>query len=369
MANISFTNPQNIKELLLQSTPKLGGVVDLSIFSNLESIICSNNDITEFKNSNLLSSLKVINCSNNLLTGTAFSVNNNPNLETLSVNNNTFSGSFPSLEKNSSLSFIDGSYNTFSGDLPNLYSTVASTVYLNDNGFTGIPKTQKITIDLTTGSGDFAEGDTITQLVQGTFIISATLANIETVGNIQTFYLVGITDTKDGSLLFSSGIDYDDLTNGIAAYPVTSSSVINAITDTVSIFHCQNNSIVGDIQDFFQDVYTSTPALTDFRCSNNSINGTILDLDRFPTLSNFICSDNNIANFSGGVTSILTTFNAQNNVLNQAAIDEILLQFDTAGASNGTLLLDGTGNAAPTSGNSNSNYLSLVSKGWTVQIN
>lgn len=369
MSNISLTNPQNVKELLLQSTPKLGGIVDLQIFGNLESIVCGNNDIEEFKNSNLISSLKTIDCSNNQLIGTMFPVNNNPNLETLRVNNNTFSNEFPSVSYNGSLSLLDASFNTFTGDVPNLYGTILSTAYFNDNNFDSLPKAQKIDIDLTQGSGTFSEGDTVTQLVQGTFIITGVVENIETVGSIQTFYLTGITDDKDGSLLFSSGVDYDDVTNGVASYPVVDSSIVNVITDTINIFHIQNNSIVADIQDFFQPVYNSTPSLTDFRCSNNSLNGTIIDLDRFPNLSNFDCSSNNIANFSGNITSILLSFNAQNNVLNQSAVDLILSTFDSVGHSGGTLLLDGTGNASPTNGTSNINYTSLIGKGWTVQVN
>ena len=74
MANISLTNPQNVKELLLNSTPKLGGTVDVQIFSNLESIVCSNNNIEEFKNSNLISGLRTVDVSQNQLIGNMFSL-------------------------------------------------------------------------------------------------------------------------------------------------------------------------------------------------------------------------------------------------------------------------------------------------------
>ena len=58
-----------------------------------------------------------------------------------------------------------------------------------------------------------------------------------------------------------------------------------------------------------------------------------------------------------------------NCALTQASVDAILLAVDTAGFSDGFLYLSGGTSSAPTGGFLNANYVSLVGKGWQVQIN
>jgi ABC-type oligopeptide transport system substrate-binding subunit len=64
-----------------------------------------------------------------------------------------------------------------------------------------------------------------------------------------------------------------------------------------------------------------------------------------------------------------TYFHFNTNALSQASVDQILLNLDTAGYSSGSLFLNGGTSSSPTSGTSNANYLSLIGKSWSVNIN
>jgi Leucine-rich repeat (LRR) protein len=482
MANISLTNPQNVKSVLLSSSPKLGGSIDISVFSTLETFSCENNEIVSFKGNNVIASLKTLNVSYNNLVSQLEAVNNNVNLETFKFNNNSLTGTIPDITNCSSLIELSGGQNQLTGALPNTFNCpVIERIYLNDNLLSGLASSQIIEINPNGGSGDFAEGDTIYQLVDG-IRISGTIAKIVDVSaSLKQLYVINITDDDAGDLLFSSGSDYTDIyagsgevgiaktftitwtgtkfevdgaetatlnlkrnkiyrflypagqefafsttidgihnggvkfTDGITQsineftfivpddcpetlyyYNVTTAdggdgalfadtitgeyvTVYNSVTsyttnvpiinESIQECYIQNNSIIEDLSDIFQTSYNGTPALQDFRCNDNSITGTIPNLSTFASLSYFDCSSNNIANFSGSVTSILTYFNATNNDLNQTAVDNLLAAFDAAGQSSGTLLLSGGTNDAPTGGATNANYLSLLSKGWTVTIN
>lgn len=61
--------------------------------------------------------------------------------------------------------------------------------------------------------------------------------------------------------------------------------------------------------------------------------------------------------------------NLSQNALTQTSVNNILLAVDAAGFEDGYLQLNGGTNSAPTGGASNSNYLSLLAKGWSVTIN
>lgn len=72
--------------------------------------------------------------------------------------------------------------------------------------------------------------------------------------------------------------------------------------------------------------------------------------------------------FPSGVPASLLTIRMENNLLTQAAVDSILNDLVTAGSSNGTVNVGGTGNAAP-SGAGAADAATLVSRGWTVTTN
>jgi len=58
----------------------------------------------------------------------------------------------------------------------------------------------------------------------------------------------------------------------------------------------------------------------------------------------------------------------QNNALNEAAVNGILIAVEANGTSNGTLYLDGGTNAVPT-GAGLTAYNALVARGWDVTVN
>jgi hypothetical protein len=88
-------------------------------------------------------------------------------------------------------------------------------------------------------------------------------------------------------------------------------------------------------------------------------------------LTTFHCYSNQLTGWTGGTVPIaLGDFQAQNNLLTQAAVDAILAAFVAAGRNSGTrtLNLGGTGNATP-SATGLANKATLVSRGWTVTTN
>jgi hypothetical protein len=112
--------------------------------------------------------------------------------------------------------------------------------------------------------------------------------------------------------------------------------------------------------------------LLEFYCHNNQLTGSIPSLSGLNNLQRFYCYSNLFTGFAGGsVTNTLGDFQAQNNQLTQSSIDAILAAFVAANKTTGTrnLLLAGTGNASPTGGQNNPDRLTLVSRGWTVQVN
>jgi len=94
-----------------------------------------------------------------------------------------------------------------------------------------------------------------------------------------------------------------------------------------------------------------------------------IDLSKFTNLSIFRAINlglNSIVGFENHST--LTDFNAESNQLGVLAINAILAAFVAAGASNGILVLNGTGNAAPT-GQGVTDVIALQNDGWTVTTN
>jgi len=91
-------------------------------------------------------------------------------------------------------------------------------------------------------------------------------------------------------------------------------------------------------------------------------------LSGLSNLEFFGCFSNQLTDFAGGsVSNTLINFQAQNNQLTQSAVDAILAEFVAAGGTNGTLTLGGT-NASPTGGESNTDRITLVGRGWDVTV-
>jgi len=101
------------------------------------------------------------------------------------------------------------------------------------------------------------------------------------------------------------------------------------------------------------------------------LTGSIPSLTTNTALTTFYCYSNQLTNWTGGTVSItLADFQAQNNLLTQAAVDAILAAFVAAGRNSGTRILNlgGTGNDTP-SATGLTDKATLQSRGWTVTTN
>ena len=134
----------------------------------------------------------------------------------------------------------------------------------------------------------------------------------------------------------------------------------------LSVFSCYSNQLTGSIPSL-----SANTALTQFYCFSNQLTGSIPSLSANTALSVFYCYNNQLTGWSGGtVSATLGDFQAQNNLLMQAAVDAILAAFVAAGRTTGTRILNlgGTGNAAPSAAGL-TDKATLQSRGWTVTTN
>jgi hypothetical protein len=142
------------------------------------------------------------------------------------------------------------------------------------------------------------------------------------------------------------------------------SLVTNTLIQTVSL---SLNTFSGAIPAF-----GANTALTIYYCQGNTgLNGDIPTLSGCTTLATMYCYDNAITGVAAGfaIPATLHNFQAQNNLLSQAAVDAILAAFVLAGASGAyTLNIGGTGNAVPSLAGA-ADKSTLQGRGWTVTTN
>lgn len=100
--------------------------------------------------------------------------------------------------------------------------------------------------------------------------------------------------------------------------------------------------------------------LTTLHCNDNSL--TTLDVSTLVLLERLDCYSNSISSLNVIALVALVTIHCADNSMAEAAVDDILADLVTAGASNGTITMAGT-NAAP-SGVGDKNI--LIGRGWTV---
>jgi len=152
-------------------------------------------------------------------------------------------------------------------------------------------------------------------------------------------------------------------------------------------FYCNNNELTGSIPDLSSNTaleyfscgrnqltgsipgLSSNTALEWFSCDRGQLTGSIPDLSSNTALQLFYCNNNELTGWAGGtVSSAISEFEAQNNLLSESAVNGLLIAFDNAGSTSGTLNLGGTGNAAAT-GAGLTAKASLQAKSWTVETN
>ena len=133
----------------------------------------------------------------------------------------------------------------------------------------------------------------------------------------------------------------------------------------IDIVNCTGNALSGSLPNL-----SNNTKLRIFQFASNSFTGNIPDLSNNTKLQLFECYNNNLSGYAGGtITSKLSTFRGQNNILTQSAVDDILSKLNAAGEYNGIVNLAGSGNASPTGGNSNTDRLALITRNWTVVVN
>tara|TARA_R110002167_G_scaffold365939_1_gene592166 strand:+ start:82 stop:792 length:711 start_codon:yes stop_codon:yes gene_type:complete len=174
--------------------------------------------------------------------------------------------------------------------------------------------------------------------------------------NIQLNKLIGsIPNLSVNTLLLNFNCQANQLTGSI---PDLSSNTL------IRHFNFHNNQLTGSIP-----ALSSNAELKIFSCHTNQLSGSIPDLSSNTQLTTFNCFNNELTGFDGGtVSNTLNAFRANNNQLTESAINAILAAFVAAGASGGTLVLNDTGNAAPT-GQGITDKNTLISRSWSVTTN
>lgn len=319
IASINLT-PQNGNTSVVAidcgtSTPKLSGTVSISQFPNLTSFICNNNHITEITGVSGLNSLTTLSFLGNRITGSIPSLP--PNLINFDCSNTT---SEP---------------RTITGSLPTLPASIQRFACQNHNISGSIPP-------LPTGLINF----------------------------------FGVINNLTGSIPNLSGctqlVNFRCESNQLSGpFPALPASIVN--------FDCSANlGITGTLPSL-----SACTQLTRFACSITGVSGDIPNLGSSSSLRSFYGGRTQLSGFAAGstVTNKLGDVNINNAKLTTSAIDAILSAFVAAGRTaanattitpnfpNVTLNLAGAGNASPTGGFSNTNYLTLSSRGWTVTVN
>ena len=166
---ITLAPPQNITSIDLgASSPKLGGVIDVSDFTNLQEIRCNDHDLTEVKGYADNPNIKIVLISGNLLSGSIPDITGMSSLERFWANANQFTGTFPNISGNPNLQVINVGNNNLTGTLPDISAIGYPDLFRFNaygNSFTGaipdmvnIPKLDYLLLDnnnLTDFTGSF----------------------------------------------------------------------------------------------------------------------------------------------------------------------------------------------------------------------
>jgi hypothetical protein len=120
------------------SSPRLGGTVDISAFSNLQQFVCNSNDITSLSGYAQNSNLILLSFIDNKVTGSIPSLSQLTNLVEFSCDTNQLTGSIPSLSGLSNLEAFNCGQNQLTGSIPVFSSTVnLRNFYCANNQLTG----------------------------------------------------------------------------------------------------------------------------------------------------------------------------------------------------------------------------------------
>ena len=317
------------------STPRLGGVVDVSDFPNLTSFSCNNNNITAISGYSENSNLEVLSFIDNLLVDNLPDLSGMTNLRDFRYNRNQISGPIPpSLNALTSLQIYIGHNNAHTGSIPSLNNLTNLQQFFCDlNNLTGTIPALNNNINLQ----DFR-----CHSQKGSIKLTGNIPNLTANTLLQRFYCYA--NQLSGPIPSLTGLtalrDFDCGNNALTFIP--SLTGLTALQN----FDCGNNELSNTIPSL-----TGLTALQNFNCGGNQLTGSIPSLTGLNNLLGFYCYNNALSNFAGGsVSNKLGDFQAQNNLLPASAVDSILAAFVAANKTTGTRVLNlhGTGNAAPT---------------------
>ena len=138
---LSLTSPTTIQSIDLgTSNPKLGGVVDVSDFTNLQEIKCQEHDLIQVNGYADNPNIKIVLISGNLLSGSIPDITGMSSLERFYVTVNQFTGTFPDISENPNLQVINVGDNNLTGTLPDISAIGYPSLFrfnAYDNSFTG----------------------------------------------------------------------------------------------------------------------------------------------------------------------------------------------------------------------------------------
>jgi hypothetical protein len=431
--SISLLSPSSITKIDCGlSSPKLGGTINLSAFTNLQEFRCIGNDITVIigytNNVNLL----IVDFNNNKINGTIPDLTAMTGLQIFRCNSNQFQGNIPKLP--SSIVEFRCNNNTLVGIMPTLalYSNL-SIFYVNNNTFnayvdSAIPVLINGNFETFNAAGvPIGWSATDVGLSSSLSATNSPFTNVFP-NNSKCWRLVDISSTEVAgfSQAFSTAQQYLNIAvefdfkisgnNGTwgvqfdaagAISTVTTSSAhfrIIASAGTFSIY----NGLTGQVDTIrnisintwyrVKAVLCTTTVCTTIDQNGNGngagyqygsiteFNGSTTNWNNIPLINTSVGfnrilvrdrvlatnSDLFLDNFriSPAVSPTLGDFQVQNNSLTAAAVNDILRAFVAAEKTTGTRILNlgGAGNAAPT-GQGLIDKATLQSRGWTVTTN
>jgi len=338
---------------------------DSSGLNSLTTLKAIASDLTNFPDASKLPNLTTLELYDNAITGSILSLNNLSSsfINTFTIGNNNISGSINDLLSilPQSISTVECSINNFTGSVPDLSSYLQlSSFDCSYNRLSGsiAPQTKQFSLNTLNCNNNYLNGY---------------------IPDLSSSYALQYFDCCCNNL---SGSTPDLYPNYIMqSFKCSNNKMSGSISNIsssylhpseLSYFDCSYNALTGNIP----SMETYVTKMTVFNCSNNKLSGKIPST--YNTLmTTFICSNNQLTSYRGldgdyPISTYMTYFDAQNNLLSQAAVDRILLEIDTYCAlpseGVGEVYLGGTGNSAPSAAGIVSKN-SLIAKGWTVSTN
>jgi hypothetical protein len=266
--------------------------------------------------------------------------------------NNALVGTLPDLSRNTAITIFSNSNNLLTGSIPDLSSNVALQYF--------IVRTNQLT-------------GTIPSIATNVALLEFNVSDNQLTGVIPNLTTnVALTTFSVYSNLLTGSIP--DLTTNVALTHIhvhdnQLTGVIPSLTTNVALQYidAHTNQLTGNIPDLSANV-----AMTICHLYDNQLTGNIPDLSANVALEDFYCYDNQLTGYVASTISItLNDFQAQNNALDLAAVDQILADFTFNAAARplgGTIDLSGGTNAVPTPAVKAACLLALQTAPWAWTI-